>query len=364
MPPSQPNGVIFIPRDHDVPLTELVAGFEGIYHALCDRAAHFVDHHDGEGAARIGRLLFRLQAWNESWWNGHLFRVELRIKRDQPPFAADPARLNIFANWWLFTTPQKREVIDYLRRSGRRIREGRFDDKAQLPSFNDIAVKLELYIAEERPARNSYGLGPRLSRASVQKAEHWLLRPAHTPLQQANKSFVAAQLVPIPSQYAAHAVTHALLSVHNGVEREGTDLEAFDTWGRTWWRRLFAAHAEKAYLALWYCLTEAQRGEVIDHFVHCGLRLSSEREQALLPFENSPLAQELRDPQAARALAARRTLRVDLLAAFEQGAVIKTGNEGYGRWPDMPKFLQSSAHSLGTSLLHNYSHRQRAIYRR
>ncbi|BGO96286.1 hypothetical protein NBRC10512v2_008011 [Rhodotorula toruloides] len=352
MPHPQPTGVIFIPRDREVPLTQLVAGFEGIYNALCDRAAHFADRRDGESAARIGRLLFRLQAWIGSWWNDHLFRVELRIKRDEPPFADNPARLNNFATWWLFTSPQQREVVNYLTRLGQKIREGRFDNKAQLPSFDDIAVKLELYTPKERPASNSYGLSPRLSRASVQKAES-----CH------NKSFVAPQLVPILTQFSVQTVDHALLSVHNGVKREGINLEAFETWGRTWWMRLFAAHADKAYLALWYCLTEAQRGEAIDFFVHCGLRLSSEREQALLPFENSPLAQELRDPQAARALAGRRTLRRShILAAFEQGAVIKTGNEGYDRWPDMPAFLQSSANSLGTSLLHNYSHRQRAIY--
>uniref|UniRef100_A0A0K3C9S9 Uncharacterized protein n=1 Tax=Rhodotorula toruloides TaxID=5286 RepID=A0A0K3C9S9_RHOTO len=373
MPPSQPNGVIFIPRDHDVPLTELVVGFEEVYNALCDRAAHFANRRDAEGAAPIGRLLIRLQAWIGSWWNDHLFRVELRIQRDQPPFATEPARLNNFANWWLFTTPEKRDVIDYLTRLGRRIREGRFDDKAQLPSFDAIAVKLTIYTAEERPARNSYGLSPRLSRASVQKAENCtfaaLETGSYTTTASYNKSFVPPQLVPIPSQYAAHAVTQALLSVRNGVERKGINLEAFKAWGRTWWMRLFAAHAEKAYLALWYCLTEAQPGEVIDFFVQCGWQLLSRGEQAFIPFEHSPLARQLQDPHNARALAARRTLRrVDpprlaVLAAFEQGAVVKTSDEGYDRWPDMPEFLQSIAHSLGASLLHKYSHRQRAIYR-
>ncbi|CDR49389.1 RHTO0S26e00672g2_1 [Rhodotorula toruloides] len=313
MPHPQPTGVIFIPRDREVPLTQLVAGFEGIYNALCDRAAHFADRRDGESAARIGRLLFRLQAWIGSWWNDHLFRVELRIKRDEPPFADNPARLNNFATWWLFTSPQQREVVNYLTRLGQKIREGRFDNKAQLPSFDDIAVKLELYTPKERPASNSYGLSPRLSRASVQKAESLRLnaleRGSYQTTPSHNKSFVAPQLVPILTQFSVQTVDHALLSVHNGVKREGINLEAFETWGRTWWMRLFAAHADKAYLALWYCLTEAQRGEAIDFFVHCGLRLSSEREQALLPFENSPLAQELRDPQAARALAGRRTLR-------------------------------------------------------
>ncbi|KAL7340526.1 hypothetical protein BJY59DRAFT_168020 [Rhodotorula toruloides] len=176
MPHPQPTGVIFIPRDREVPLTQLVAGFEGIYNALCDRAAHFADRRDGESAARIGRLLFRLQAWIGSWWNDHLFRVELRIKRDEPPFADNPARLNNFATWWLFTSPQQREVVNYLTRLGQKIREGRFDNKAQLPSFDDIAVKLELYTPKERPASNSYGLSPRLSRASVQKAESWVER--------------------------------------------------------------------------------------------------------------------------------------------------------------------------------------------
>lgn len=48
--------------------------------------------------------------------------------------------------------------------------------------------------------------------------------------------------------------------------------------------------------------------------------------------------------------------------AFEQGAVIKTANDGYDRCPAMPHFLEASALSLGTHLLSCFSHRQRAIY--
>ncbi|CDR49391.1 RHTO0S26e00716g1_1 [Rhodotorula toruloides] len=272
---------------------------------------------------------------------------------------------------------QEEDVVAYLERLAGRIEEGRFDARRELPPFSKVAVDLGVYLGSTRSEEDEFGLSARLQAHAVKKAKNW----GFSSRARLVPYYSQSQHVPILTQFSVRSVEKALLSVHAGVEREGINLEAFKAWGRTWWMRLFAAHADKAYLALWYCLAEAERGEAIDFFVHCGLRLLSEREQALLPFENSPLAQELRDPQAARALSARRTLRSSIatssllslvtradlprlavLAAFEQGAVIKTGNEGYDRWPDMPEFLQSSANSLGTSLLHNYSHRQRAIY--
>lgn len=136
---SDPRRVPVIPpREPKVPLSKLVSCFRGIYDALAARDAHL----DGESAAakrkrldNIGHLRFAFQHWINSWWNGHLFRVDLRLRLDppyEPPFTDNPALLRNFCTWWLLSSGDQEILRNYLERLVQRIQSGDFDEESAL----------------------------------------------------------------------------------------------------------------------------------------------------------------------------------------------------------------------------------------
>ncbi|KAL7337236.1 hypothetical protein BJY59DRAFT_704497 [Rhodotorula toruloides] len=182
-------------------------------------------------------------------------------------------------------------------------------------------------------------------------------KDAYKETEYTGKSFVAPQLVPPVTRFSWRKVAQVLMSTHDRVTQEGLSIENFVSWGQEWWTQLFQAHEGKPYLALWFCLTVQQQGDVVDFLKTRCDHLRTHGEQALTPFDTSPLAFDLEDSRS-HVATKRRLVR----EATDQHALIKTTSEGYDHEPPMPACLASSAHSLGSSLLNNFSHRQRAIY--
>ncbi|BGP04130.1 hypothetical protein JCM10021v2_007878 [Rhodotorula toruloides] len=408
MPPTRSRP---IPPDTAVNPQKLVQGFREVQEALVARAAHYANLRDKQGAAPIGFLMVGLQDWIDTCWNEHLFHIDVHIGSSEQPFASNRALRNNFCTWWLLNETQQTEIIEWLTDLSGTIRRGEFDRADSLPPFKDLRLATPVYAIRERDAGTPQGqLSTRLGTASVTKAMNWsaLLPLLSSPLcskltkigeaariaafdkatyketEYTSKSFVAPQLVPPPTRFSWHKVAQALLSTHDRVQQDGLSIENFVSWGQEWWTQLFQAHEGKPYLALWYCLTEQQQGDVVDFLKARCDHLRVHGEQALTPFNDSPLAVELEVcfsavlnrmdglsdhyrrirgpmslvPSPRSAASVRRSLR----QAIAQAALIKTTLEGYDHEPPMPACLTSSAHSLGSSLLNKFSHRQCAIY--
>ncbi|KAJ8291359.1 hypothetical protein OF846_005388 [Rhodotorula toruloides] len=404
---------------------------------------------DKEGAARIGLLMVGLQEWIDTWWNEHLFHIDVRIRSSEPPFASNRALRYNFCTWWLLNETQQAEIVEWLTDLSRSIRRGEFDRADTLPPFKDLRLATPIYAVRERDAGTPQGqLSTRLGTASVTKAMNWcaLLHLLSSPLcsmltnpgKAASRSlllghrhagtelstlFVASrddrfwerriqgdgvyeQVVPPVTRFSWRKVAQVLMSTHDRVTQEGLSIENF----------LFQAHEGKPYLALWFCLTVQQQGDVVDFLKTRCDHLRTHGEQALVnPSRYVALQQAVAYRLACRLLSIlhpwhstsrcvspppceggqaernhffagfalsrrheapprfvptarhRPTQDTNLTTcavreATDQHALIKTTSEGYDHEPPMPACLASSAHSLGSSLLNNFSHRQRAIY--
>ncbi|PRQ75627.1 hypothetical protein AAT19DRAFT_13684 [Rhodotorula toruloides] len=362
MPPTRSRP---IPPDTAVNPQKLVQGFREVQEALVARAAHYANLRDKQGAAPIGFLMVGLQDWIDTCWNEHLFHIDVHIGSSEQPFASNRALRNNFCTWWLLNETQQTEIIEWLTDLSGTIRRGEFDRADSLPPFKDLRLATPVYAIRERDAGTPQGqLSTRLGTASVTKAMNWIAafdKATYKETEYTSKSFVAPQLVPPPTRFSWHKVAQALLSTHDRVQQDGLSIENFVSWGQEWWTQLFQAHEGKPYLALWYCLTEQQQGDVVDFLKARCDHLRVHGEQALTPFNDSPLAVELEDSRShvARTVAKKRRL---VRQAIAQAALIKTTLEGYDHEPPMPACLTSSAHSLGSSLLNKFSHRQCAIY--
>lgn len=102
--------------------------------------------------------------------------------------------------------------------------------------------------------------------------------------------------MPSLSQFPPDRLSKTLESLHAGVAQGWIELDAFMTWGRSWWTTLFAPYMGKPYLALWYCLPEVQRGELLELLVDCGNNLPTKHERALvrrLPCDAVPVLIDL-----------------------------------------------------------------------
>ncbi|BGP12010.1 hypothetical protein JCM10049v2_007930 [Rhodotorula toruloides] len=365
-----------IPPDTAVNPQKLVHCFRAAQDALFARAAHYANLRDKEGAARIGLLMVGLQEWIDTWWNEHLFHIDVRIRSSEPPFASNRALRYNFCTWWLLNETQQAEIVEWLTDLSRSIRRGEFDRADTLPPFKNLRLATPIYAVRERDAGTPQGqLSTRLGTASVTKAMNWDDRFWERRIQGDG---VYEQVVPPVTRFSWRKVAQVLMSTHDRVTQEGLSIENFVSWGQEWWTQLFQAHEGKPYLALWFCLTVQQQGDVVDFLKTRCDHLRTHGEQALTPFDTSPLAFDLEDSRSHVATKRRLGYFVPtarhrptqdtnlttcaVREATDQHALIKTTSEGYDHEPPMPACLASSAHSLGSSLLNNFSHRQRAIY--
>ncbi|EMS21329.1 uncharacterized protein RHTO_01795 [Rhodotorula toruloides NP11] len=359
-----------IPPDTAVNPQKLVHCFRAAQDALFARAAHYANLRDKEGAARIGLLMVGLQEWIDTWWNEHLFHIDVRIRSSEPPFASNRALRYNFCTWWLLNETQQAEIVEWLTDLSRSIRRGEFDRADTLPPFKDLRLATPIYAVRERDAGTPQGqLSTRLGTASVTKAMNWDDRFWERRIQGDG---VYGQVVPPVTRFSWRKVAQVLMSTHDRVTQEGLSIENFVSWGQEWWTQLFQAHEGKPYLALWFCLTVQQQGDVVDFLKTRCDHLRTHGEQALVnPSRYVALQQAVAYRLACRLLSIlhpwHSTSRIRALtsprsAASDQHALIKTTSEGYDHEPPMPACLASSAHSLGSSLLNNFSHRQRAIY--
>ncbi|BGP36032.1 hypothetical protein JCM10296v2_007884 [Rhodotorula toruloides] len=373
MPPTRSRP---IPPETAVNPQKFVHCFRAVQDALFARAAHYANLRDKAGAARIGFLMVGLQEWIDIWWNEHLFHIEVRIRTSDPPFARNRALRYNLCTWWLLNETQQTEIVEWLTDLSGSIRRGEFDRADSLPPFKDLRLATPVYAGRERDAGTRQGqLSTSLETASVTKAMNWSAfsfpysrlrwiaafdKNAYKETEYTSKSFVAPQLVPPPTRFSWHKVAQALFSTHDRVQQDGLSIENFVSWDQEWWTQLFQAHEGKPYLALWYCLTEQQRGDVVDFLktaTICGRTAS--RHSLLSTTPRWRLTSRIR---ALLSLVPSPRSAASVREATAQDALIRTTSEGYDHEPPMPACLASPAHSLGSSLLNKFSHRQRAIY--